>query len=173
MNRTRSLTSAVVILLAASAVTAPAPAPVAAAAQEGRSQQSPPSEAEQIARRVLKAGSDLFDAKNAQALAATYTDDGIIHIISKHEYGSYKDDTKRGRAEIEQFYRELFQDPGPIDSENTVEFARLIAPDLLVVHGRFRPNTGQKELPFVQMRIKQGPAWQLKELWLFLSPGSE
>ena len=165
MNRTRSWTFAVVVTLAASAVTAPA--------QEGQSQPSPPSEADQIARRVLKAGSDLFDAKNAPALAATYTEDGIIHIIARNEDGSYKDDTKHGRAEIERFYRELFQDSAPIDSENTVEFARLIAPDLLVVHGRFRPNTGQKELPFVQMRIKQGPEWQLKTLWLFLSSGGD
>jgi hypothetical protein len=169
MNLTRSLTFPAVVLMAALAV----PGTGISAGQDVRSHDSPPSEAEQIARRVLKAGSDLFDAKNAQALAATYTDDGIIHIISKSEDGSYKNDTKRGRAEIEQFYRELFQDAAPIDSENTLEFARLIAPDLLVVHGRFRPNTGQKELPFVQMRIKQGPAWQLKELWLFLSPGGE
>jgi hypothetical protein len=169
MNRTRSLTFAAVVLMAPLAM----PGTGISAGQDVRSQDSSPSEAEQIARRVLKAGSDLFDAKNAPALAATYTDDGIIHIISKSDDGSYKDDTKRSRAEVERFYRELLQDSGPIDSENTVEFARLIAPDLLVVHGRFRPNTGQKELPFVQMRIKQGPAWQLKELWLFLSSGGE
>jgi hypothetical protein len=131
------------------------------------------SEAEQIAGRVLKAGSDLFDAKNASALASTYTDDGVVHLISKSEDQQFKDDTKRGRADIEQFYRDLFREAGPIDSENTVEFARLIAPDLLVVHGRFRPDKGQKELPFVQMRVKQGPEWLLKELWLFLSPGGE
>jgi RNA polymerase sigma factor (sigma-70 family) len=129
------------------------------------------SEAEQIANRILKVGSDLFDAKNAAALAATYTEEGQIHIISKPEDQPYKDDIKRGRGEIEQFYNDLFKDAGPIDSENTLEFARLIAPDLLVIHGRFRPNTGQSELPFVQMRVKQGPDWQLKELWLFLSPG--
>jgi hypothetical protein len=148
-------------------------APMLAAGQEARAPGSPPSEAEQIARRVLKAGSELFDAKNASALAATYTDHGIVHVISRSEDGSYKDDVKSGRADIEQFYRDLFKDAGPIDSENTVEFARLIAADLLVVHGRFRPNTGQKALPFVQMRVKQGPEWLLRELWLFLSSDGE
>jgi hypothetical protein len=129
------------------------------------------SEAEKIANRVLKAGSDLFDAKNASALAATYTQDGTVHVISKTEDQQYKDDVKRGRSEIEQFYSDLFRDSGPIDSENTVESVRMIAPDLIVIHGRFRPNTGQNELPFVQMRIKKGEEWLLKELWLFLSPG--
>ena len=132
---------------------------------------APQSEAEQIASRVLKAGSDLFDAKNAGALAATYTDDGMVHLISKSEDQQYKDDIKRGRADIEQFYRDLFREAGPIDSENTIEFARLIAPDLLVIHGRFRPNIGQSEIPFVQMRVKQGPEWLIKKLWIFLSPG--
>ena len=119
----------------------------------------------------MKAGSDLFDAKNASALAATYAEDGQLHVYSKSEEQQFKEDVKRGRADIEQFYRDLFRDSGPIDSENTVEVARLIAPDLLVIHGRFRPNTGQSEIPFVQMRVKQGPEWLIKELWLFLSPG--
>jgi hypothetical protein len=134
-------------------------------------QGSPRPEAEKIANRLLTAGSELFDAKNASALAATYTDEGQVHVFSKPEDQPYKEDVKRGRAEIEQFYRDLFRDSGAIDSENTVEFARLIAPDLLVIHGRFRPNTGQSEIPFVQMRVKQGPEWLIKELWLFLSPG--
>ena len=82
-------------------------------------------------------------------------------------------DTKSGRADIEQFYREIFKDQGAIDSENTVEFARLISPDLLVVHGRFRPDTGKPEWPFVQMRVKQGDSWLMSKLWLFLSPQRE
>jgi RNA polymerase sigma factor (sigma-70 family) len=126
-------------------------------------------EAEAIAEKVLKTGSDLFDAKKADALAATYTEDGTIHLTGKKE-DHYQDDVKRGRAEIEEFYRGLFKDGRTIDSENFVESARLIAPDLLVINGRFRPNLGEKELPFVQMRIKEGDQWLLSKLWLFLSP---
>lgn len=126
------------------------------------------SEAERIADQVLKAGSDLYDAKLAVGLAATYTEDGTIHVISKEE-GEYKDEVKQGRADIEQYYRDLFKDAGAIDSENFVEVARLIAPDLMVIHGRFRPDAGQKAIPFVQMRIKQKDAWLMSKLWLFLS----
>jgi ketosteroid isomerase-like protein len=130
------------------------------------------SEADKIAEKFLKAGSDLFDAKDAAALAATYTEDAEILLISKKD-GQVTEDSKSGRADIEQFYREIFKDQGAIDSENTVEFARLISPDLLVVHGRFRPDTGKPEWPFVQMRVKQGDSWLMSKLWLFLSPQRE
>jgi len=127
----------------------------------------PKSEAETIAEKFLKAGSDLFDAKDAAALAATYTEDGEILLVVKED-GRIKQESKRGRADVEEFYRGLFKDKGSIDSENTVEFARLVSPEVLVVHGRFRPNTGEAELPFVQMRVKQGDHWLLSKLWLFL-----
>jgi RNA polymerase sigma factor (sigma-70 family) len=130
------------------------------------------SEAETIAEKFLKAGSDLFDAKDAAGLAATYTEQGEVLLVSKKD-GEIKEDVKSGRAEIEQLYRDIFKDQGALDSENTVEFARLISPDLLVVHGRFRPDVGKPEWPFVQMRVKQGDRWLMSKLWLFLSPGRE
>ncbi|RUL88664.1 sigma-70 family RNA polymerase sigma factor [Tautonia sociabilis] len=145
----------------ASASASPSPAP--------RPSPKPQTEAERIAEAFLTAGSEMFDAKDAAGLAASYTEDGEIHLISDANPG-VKEDVKRGRAAVASFYRDLFDGQGPIDSKNTVEFARLISPEVLVVHGRFRPNTGQKELPFVQMRVKQGDRWLLKTLWLFLNP---
>jgi hypothetical protein len=135
--------------------------------QAARPAAPPKTEAETIAEKFLKTGSDLFDAKDAAALAATYAEDGEILLVVKEE-GRIKQEAKRGRADVEQFYRDLFKDKGSIDSENTVEFARLISPEVVVVHGRFRPNTGEDELPFVQMRVKQGDQWLLSKLWLFL-----
>jgi RNA polymerase sigma factor (sigma-70 family) len=150
---------------AASAPLALAQAQTKTAEAKGR----PQSEAERIAERVLKAGSDLFDAKEAARLAATYTEDSEVHLISKDDSNRYKDEVKQGRAEIEQFYRDHFADAGAIDSENFVQYAHLIAPDLIVIHGRFRPNTDQKAVPFVQLRIKKGDEWLMNKLWLFLS----
>ena len=131
------------------------------------------SEAEEIAEGFLKAGSDLFDAKDAAGLAATYSVDGEIHLINQDQAGGYADEVKYGRGEVESFYAQMFRDAGGIDSANTVEFARLIAPDLLVVHGRFRVHPAKKELPFVQMRVKQGDDWLLSKLWLFLAAEEE
>lgn len=127
----------------------------------------PKSEAEQIAEKFLKAGSDLFDAKNAAGLANTYSENGEILLIGEKD-GEVTEDIKAGRAEVEKFYVDYFKDKGAIDSENTIEFARLIAPNILVVHGRFQPNTGEAKLPFVQLRVKQGDKWLMSKLWLFL-----
>jgi RNA polymerase sigma factor (sigma-70 family) len=126
----------------------------------------PSSEAERIAERVLKVGSDLFDAKQAGPLAATYAEDGEISLTVKKEEG-YRNEVTRGRADVERFYRDLFKGAGTIDSENTVEFARLVMPDLLIIHGRFRPNVGEEELPFVQVRVKRDDRWQILKLSLF------
>ncbi len=132
---------------------------------------SPKSEAETIAETFLKAGPKLFNAKDAAALAAPYTEDGEILLVSKKD-GQIQNEVKEGRADIEEFYRDHFRAADAIDSENTVELSRLIAPDVLVVHGRFRPNAGRAEWPFVQMRVKRGDRWLLSKLWLFLSPGA-
>ncbi len=125
------------------------------------------TEARQIAERVLQIGSDLFDAKDARGLAATYAEDGELRLVTT-DVGGLKEELKRGRGAIESFYRDMFKDAGTIDSENTVEFAQLVAPDVLVIHGRFRPDLGEKELPFMQVRTRQGSDWLLVELWLFL-----
>ncbi|MHB1555869.1 MAG: sigma-70 family RNA polymerase sigma factor [Isosphaeraceae bacterium] len=127
----------------------------------------PKSEAEQIAEKFLKAGEKLFDAKDAAGLANTYSENGEILLIGEKD-GEITEDIKAGRPEVEKFYTEVFKDKGTIDSENTIEFARLIAPDILVVHGRFRPNTGEAKLPFVQLRVKHGDKWLMSKLWLFL-----
>ncbi len=136
-----------------------------------RADAPPKSEAQAIAEKFLKAGSDLFDAKDAAGLAATYAENCEILLVGKKD-GAVTEDVKDGRAEVQKFYADYFHEKGAIDSENTVDFARLIAPDILIVHGRFRPNVGEAELPFVQMRVKQGDRWLLSKLWLFLSPGN-
>jgi RNA polymerase sigma factor (sigma-70 family) len=146
-----------------------APSPTAPAPAVGRAAVPPKSEAETIAEKFLKAGSDLFDAKDAVGLAATYTEDGEIVLVDKKD-GEIHNEVKQGRADIEKLYRDLFHDAGAIDSENAVEFARLISPELLVVHGRFRPDVGKPDWPFVQMRVKHGDRWLLSKLWLFLKP---
>jgi hypothetical protein len=136
--------------------------------QSSRAARGFESEAERIAARILKNGSELFDARKSDALAATYTEDGKIHLFTKKD-GKYQDELKEGRADVGRFYADMFKDGRVIHSVNTLEFARLLAPDLLVIQGRFRPDAQGLELPFVQMRVKQGDEWLLKELWLFLT----
>jgi ketosteroid isomerase-like protein len=128
-------------------------------------------DAKTIAQDILDKGSALFDTRDAVAMAATYTEDAQLLWIDKDSStGETKVSIKKVRAEIESLYRDLFKDAAEkTTSKNTVEFARLIAPDLLVIHGVFEPNIEKPgRLPFVQMRVKQGDKWFVKNLQLYV-----
>ncbi len=126
-------------------------------------------QAQAIAEQALKAGSELFRSRNAEALANTYTENGEIHLISRRN-GELNVEVRKGRNAVLDFYEEIFEHEGTIDATNTVESARLIGSDLLVINGRFRPEAGKGEFPFVQLRTKQGEDWKLQTLWFFISP---
>jgi hypothetical protein len=127
--------------------------------------------AKTLAQEILDKGSALFDTRDATAMAATYTEDAQIEWIAKDDTtGEIKVDLKKGRAEIESLYHDVFKDAKErTTSKNTVEFAKLIAPDLMVIHGVFQPNLANKgKFPFVQFRVKQGDKWILKNLQFFV-----
>src|SRR4051794_17042813 len=89
-------------------------------------------EARAIAEKVTKAGAALFDARDAKGLAATYTENARIEVISRgKDTGALKTEVKIGRTEIESYYENLFKNNNPVHARNTVEFARAIGPDLI------------------------------------------
>ena len=124
------------------------------------------------AQAILDKGSALFDKKDAAVMAATYTEDGQILWVAKEENSSeIGSSVKKGRAEVEAFYRgDVFKDSQEkTTSKNVVEFARLVAPDLMVIHGTFQPDVAKAgKYPFVQVRVKQGDKWLIKTLQFFL-----
>jgi ketosteroid isomerase-like protein len=129
-------------------------------------------DAKKLAREVLDQGAALFDARNAANLSASYTEDARLFLVSKDkDKGKYEITTKEGRSEIEGFYSDLFGGADPNEkttSRNTVEFARLVEPDLLVIHGFFEPTTAKPDkCPFVQVRVKKGDRWLIQSLRLF------
>jgi hypothetical protein len=128
-------------------------------------------DAKTLAQEILDKGSALFDTRDATAMAATYTEDAQIQWISKDDSTKeIKIELKNGRAEIESLYHDVFKDAKEkTTSKNTVEFARLIAPDLMVIQGIFQPNVvNEGGFPFVQMRVKQGDKWLMKNLQFFV-----
>lgn len=137
-----------------------------------RRQAPPRSEAEIIAERILDHGSRLFNAKDSEALAATYTEEGTIRLMA-NEGDHPREEIRTGRAEVERFYRDYFRDATSLNSQNTVEYARLVSPELLIIHGRFSPDRGLRPLPFVQMRRKHNDKWLTDTLWLFVQPGDQ
>ena len=128
-------------------------------------------DAKTVAQDVLDKGSALFDTQDAAAMAATYTEDAQLLWIDKDgSTGEIKVSVKKDRSEIESLYRDLFKDAKEqTTSKNTVEYARFVGADLMVIHGVFQPNVDkQGRFPFVQMRLKQGEKWVIKNLQLYV-----
>jgi ketosteroid isomerase-like protein len=128
-------------------------------------------DAKAVAQEALDKGSALFDTRDAAAMAATYTEDAQLLWVDKdNSTGEIKVSVKKDRSEIESLYRDLFKDATEkTTSKNTVEFARFVAPDLMVIQGVFQPNIEKPaKFPFVQMRVKQGDKWLLKNLQLYV-----
>jgi hypothetical protein len=128
-------------------------------------------DAKTVAQEVLDKGSALFDTRDAVAMAETYTEDAELLWIDKDSTtGEIKVSVKKDRSEIESLYRDLFKDAKEkTTSKNTVEYARFVGADLMVIHGVFQPNVDkQGKFPFVQMRLKQGEKWMIKNLQLYV-----
>jgi hypothetical protein len=131
------------------------------------------AEAKKLAEDLLTKGATLFDSRDVKALAATFTDDALFTFVSKEsETGRVKSEEYRGQLAIEDFYRKLFDGQnGKTVSRNFVDFARLVSSDVLVIDGHFQPDTAKDEsFPFVQVRVKQGDKWLLKNLQVFFLP---
>jgi hypothetical protein len=129
------------------------------------------TDAKTVAQDVLDKGAALFDKRDAAAMAATYTEDAQLEWVEKDSAaGGIKIETRKGREEIESLYRDFFKDQKEATtSKNTVEFARFISPELMVVHGAFQPNvTNDAKFQFVQLRYKKDDKWMLKSLTLFV-----
>lgn len=129
-------------------------------------------DAKALAHEILTKGAALFDRRDAAALADTYIEDAELTLIGKdQDTGGYKAQETRGRTAIERFYQDLFKDrPAGAKSKNEVEHARLVAPDLLVIQGRFTPDVDRDEpIPFVQIRAKKGDQWLIVSLQLILT----
>lgn len=131
-------------------------------------------DARQIAEKVTKTGAALFDARDAKGLAATYTENARLEVISREkDTGALKIDVKVGRTEVESYYENLFKNNSPVHARNTIEFARLIGPDVITFTGVFVPDTEAAEplrLPFVQVREKQGDDWRIVSIQVFIAP---
>ena len=122
------------------------------------------------AQAILDKGSAIFDKKDMAAMLATYTEDAQVLWVDKPEGApEARVETKKGRTEIATLYEGAFKETEKTTSKNVVEFARLIRPDLMVIHGTFQPDTSKQGIyPFVQVRVKQGDKWLIKSLQFFV-----
>src|SRR5271165_5246848 len=131
-----------------------------------------PDEATALAIKLTEQGAATFDTFNAKDMAKYYLEDGEIALVTKEE-GGLKVQSQKGRAEIEKFYADVFKKPETIKSKNTVEYAKLIAPDVLVIAGTFETNTlkpDSPKVPFYQVRVKKGDQWLMSSIRVYVLP---
>ncbi len=128
-------------------------------------------DAKTVAQEILNKGSALFDSRSAANMAATYAEDATLSWVDKDkDTDKYRSQSKQGRSEIETMYADLFRDmKEATTSRNTVEFAKFLAPDLLVIHGTFKPDASKDlEVGFLQERVKQGDQWLIQGLRVYI-----
>lgn len=129
-------------------------------------------DAKAVAQGILKEGAALFDKKDAAAIAATYVEEATLQVISRKESDQgLKVETTTGRAEIERFYANLYENnkEKKTTSRNVVEAAKFIAPDVLSIQGKFAPDVDAGEsYSFTQVRVKQDGVWRIQTLQFFI-----
>jgi hypothetical protein len=126
-----------------------------------------------LAKDLLDRGAALFDKRDAAAMAANYLEAAEIIVIKRDSQSDRMVvEAKHGRAEIEQAYAELFKDRMPEHrSRNTVEAARFLSPDVLIIRGRFALNREEGDaVQFVQVRARDGDQWKIATMQLLELP---
>jgi ketosteroid isomerase-like protein len=146
---------------------------VTSTATRSRGQEKPADEAMKLATKLTEEGAATFSKADAKAMAAYYTENAIIFLQSKNDEGPTVKEYD-GKAEIERAYADFFKgEHGTIQAKNTVEYARLLAPDLLVIAGTFEPNqlaAKPLKVPFYQVRVKEGDKWLINSVRIFVLP---
>jgi hypothetical protein len=125
-----------------------------------------------LAVKLTEQGAATFDTFNAKAMADYYVDDAEISLVTKED-GGLKAQIQKGKVEIEKFYADVFKKPETIKSRNHVEYAKLIAPDVLVIVGTFDTNTlkpASPKVPFSQVRVRKGEQWLMSSVQIYVLP---
>ena len=126
-----------------------------------------------LAQEILDRGAALFDKRDAAAMAATYIEDGEIIVFKRNsESDRIQPETCHGRRKIEETYAKIFKDRLPEHRcRNTVEVARFLTPDLLLIHGRFAMNREQGDtVQFTQIRVHEDDQWKVVTMQLVELP---
>lgn len=129
-------------------------------------------EATKLATKLTEEGAATFDTCNAKAMSDYYLDDAEISLMTRED-GGLKTESARGKTEIEKFYADIFKKPETIKSRNIIEYAKFLAPDVLVIAGTFDTNTlkpDSPKIPFYQVRVQKGEKWLTSSMRIYFVP---
>ena len=125
------------------------------------------------ADRLTSESASVFNSGDAAAMAALFAPEATVGLSTTGPDGTKPaGKVSRGRDEIEVFYRQVFEGPNQVQGQNTVDYARFIRPDLLILTGRFAMTADGKPLPpvtFTEVYRKTGDTWKAFDLRAFLT----
>ena len=139
------------------------------------SKKEPDPEAKTLAERLAGESAETFRSKDADAMVGRFDPEATITLYAREE--GRPDVSSRafqGRDQIEGFYRQAFEIDRPLDGRNTIEYARLVLPDLLIFCGRFEMTIGGESrppLPYSQVYARRNGAWKVLDIRAYAVPG--
>lgn len=128
------------------------------------------AKAKAVAQETLNKGAALFDKRDANAMAATFVENAQIILCKRSsDSGNFETETRSGRTSILQAYADIFKDRSPEHkAKNTVDSAKFLGKDLLLIHGKFSLNQDDGDsIRFVQIRTREGEEWKVVTMQLF------
>ena len=126
--------------------------------------------ARRLAEKLTADGATAFANRQVDTLMSTYESTAHITAYLRDNEGGIKEQSYNSYETIRALYNDLFKDEGPIEAHNTVDYAKFIGADLLLISGTFEVTKDGKtqQLPFTQLRHKVGENWRILHLDLLL-----
>jgi len=127
------------------------------------------AKAKAVAKEALDRGAALFDKREAGPMAATFVEAAQVILIKRSsDSGNIEVESRSGRPAIEAAYADIFKNRSPEHkARNTVESAKFLNPDLLLIQGKFALDAAQGDvIQFVQVRAREGDQWKVVTMQL-------
>gem|GEM_PF-2298851 len=165
------------VILISSLLLSPAPAPAHA-----QNNNQPPVEtpvqpldlaAMSVARQVLTTGAAMVALGDSEGVAGQFTDDGELVTKSTKNAGPPEVQIFRGADQLLKWFK-IVEGLRGFTVVNNVEYARLVAPDLLYITGTLEltsPEQQTTRLPFTQVRVQEGASWKIVNYQIIFSGG--
>src|SRR5262249_46982171 len=120
-------------------------------------------------RETLQAFVKTYNARDAQALAGMFADDGAV-IDSGGE-------ATRGRQALAEMYANAFQDLPNVKLDGIVESLRTLTPDVVQVEGRARLAGGTGDAAqftrFSTLVVRRDGRWRIAEIRDYPAPAED